>query len=60
MREAGYSDVEITEIIALVGLKTFINDIHHVAWTDVDFPKVKVLTPATSLARQLRAAPTDA
>lgn len=40
VRDAGYSDGEITEIIAVVALNTFTNYINSVARTDVDFPLV--------------------
>ena len=39
VREAGYSDGEIAEIVANVGLITFNNYFDHVAATEVDFPK---------------------
>lgn len=40
VREAGYSDGEITEIVAHVALNIFTNYFNHVAQTVVDFPKV--------------------
>jgi uncharacterized peroxidase-related enzyme len=40
LRAAGYSDGEITEIVAHVGLNIFTNYFNNVARTDVDFPRV--------------------
>lgn len=40
VRDAGYSDAEIVEIVANVALNIFTNYINHVAGTEVDFPKV--------------------
>lgn len=40
IRRAGYSDGEVVEIIANVGLTIFTNYFNHVAQTEVDFPKV--------------------
>lgn len=42
LREAGYSDAEIVEIVANVALNIFTNYFNHVAGTEVDFPKVDV------------------
>lgn len=42
VRRAGYTDGEITEIVAHVALNTLTNYFNHVAQTDVDFPKVAV------------------
>lgn len=42
VREAGFNDAEITEIIAHVALNTFTNYFNHVAGTTVDFPPVQV------------------
>ncbi|CAN5414519.1 carboxymuconolactone decarboxylase family protein [soil metagenome] len=42
LKEAGYSDGEIAEIIAHVALNIFTNYINHVADTEVDFPKVEL------------------
>lgn len=41
VRDAGYSEGEIVEIIALVGLNTFTNYLNHIAGTEIDFPVVK-------------------
>ena len=50
VRRAGYTDGEIAEIVANVGMTTFTNYFNHVAGTEVDFPYVPllvaVLTPA--------------
>ncbi|MBI3580112.1 MAG: carboxymuconolactone decarboxylase family protein [Ignavibacteriales bacterium] len=40
VRQTGYTDGEIAEIVANVALTIFTNYINHVAQTDVDFPKV--------------------
>ena len=40
VRDAGYGDGEIVDIIATVGLNIFSNYFDHVAQTDVDFPMV--------------------
>ena len=40
VREAGYSDAEITEIVATVAINIFTNYFNHVADTEVDFPLV--------------------
>lgn len=40
VRKAGYSDGEITEIVANVALNIFTNYFNHIARTDVDFPCV--------------------
>lgn len=40
VRKAGYSDGEITEIVANVALNIFTNYFNHIARTDVDFPRV--------------------
>ena len=47
VRQAGYSDGEIVELIAHVALNTLTNYFNHVAETEVDFPVVPVtLAPA--------------
>ena len=48
MREAGFSDAEITEIVANVVLNIFTNYINQVAQTTVDFPLVTVVLPAVA------------
>ncbi|WCL53968.1 carboxymuconolactone decarboxylase family protein [Gimibacter soli] len=40
VRNAGYSDGEILEIIAVVAINTFTNYVNHIAATEVDFPLV--------------------
>ncbi len=40
VREAGYSDAEIVEIIAHVGMNILTNLIGKSLWVDIDFPKV--------------------
>lgn len=47
VRAAGYSNAEIVEIIALVGLNLFTNYTNHIAATEIDFPHV-----STSSARK--------
>ncbi len=47
VREAGYSDGEIIEIIAATVIAIFSNYFNHVAETEVDFPVVEVGEPAT-------------
>lgn len=42
VRGAGYTDGEITEVVANVALNIFTNYFNHVARTDVDFPRVHV------------------
>ena len=42
VRSAGFSEAEITEIVAHVALNIFTNYFNHVAQTEVDFPKVAV------------------
>ena len=46
VREAGYGDGEIAEIIATVAATTFSNYFNHVAQTEVDFPRVEAAVPA--------------
>lgn len=42
VRAAGFTEAEITEIVAHVGLNIFTNYFNHVAQTEVDFPRVAV------------------
>jgi uncharacterized peroxidase-related enzyme len=42
VRQAGFTEGEITEIVANVALNLFTNYFNHVAQTEVDFPVVKV------------------
>jgi len=46
VRQAGYTDGEVTEIVANVALNTFTNYFNHVAGTEVDFPAAPELTAA--------------
>ena len=48
VRDAGFSDAEVVEIIATVAINTFTNYFNHVAQTDVDFPLVDAGQPATA------------
>jgi uncharacterized peroxidase-related enzyme len=48
VKAAGFSDGDIAEIVANVGLNIFTNYFNHVARTEVDFPVVHVLATATS------------
>lgn len=41
LREAGYGDGEIVEIVAHIGLNTFTNYFNHIAETEIDFPVVR-------------------
>lgn len=40
-RDAGFTDTEIVEIVALVSLNLFTNYFNHVASTTIDFPAVR-------------------
>lgn len=42
VRQAGYSDAEITEIVGHVALNIFSNYFNHVAQPDLDFPPVEL------------------
>ncbi len=42
VRDAGYTDGEIAEIVANVAVNIFTNYFNHVAQTEVDFPKVEL------------------
>lgn len=46
VRQAGYTDGEIGEIVANVALNIFTNYFNHVAGTEVDFPAAPELTTA--------------
>lgn len=41
LRDAGYSDGEIAEIVAVVAINIFTNYFNHIAGTEVDFPLVR-------------------
>jgi alkylhydroperoxidase family enzyme len=47
LRDAGYTDEQIVEIVAHVALNTFTNYVNEVFGTPLDFPPV---APATRLA----------
>ncbi len=44
VRDAGFSEAEIVEIIAHAGLNTFTNFFNSVAETDIDFPRIETHT----------------
>jgi len=46
VREAGYNDGEVAEIVANVALNTFTNYFNHVARTEIDFPAAPELPVA--------------
>ena len=46
VRDAGYTEGEIVELIGTVVINIFTNYFNHIAQTDVDFPKVAVGAPA--------------
>ena len=46
LRQAGYNDGEIAEIVASVALNIFTNYFNHVAGTEIDFPTVPSLKAA--------------
>lgn len=46
IRNAGYSDAEILEVIGHVALNTFTNYVNEALGTEVDFPEVKALEVA--------------
>ena len=48
VREAGFDDAEIVEIIGLVGLNILTNLLGKAAQIDIDFPEVALLQPATA------------
>jgi uncharacterized peroxidase-related enzyme len=48
VREAGFDDAEIVEIIGLVGLNTLMNMFAKTAQIDIDFPEVQLLSKATA------------
>jgi alkylhydroperoxidase family enzyme len=45
VREAGFDDGAIAEVVAHVALDVFTNYLNNVAQTDVDFPRAPELTP---------------
>jgi len=40
VREAGYSDGQVAEMVALTAANIFTNYFNHVAMTDIDFPVI--------------------
>ena len=46
VRQAGYTDGEVAEIVANVALNLFTNYFNHVAGTEIDFPAVPELSQA--------------
>lgn len=46
VREAGYKDAEIVEIITHVGVNLLTNILGKASWVDIDFPKVELKTVA--------------
>lgn len=44
VRQAGFGDAEIAEVVAHVGLNVFTNYFNHVAGTVIDFPKAPALS----------------
>ena len=46
VREAGYTDGEVVEIVANVAINIFTNYFNHIANTEVDFPMAQKLTTA--------------
>ena len=45
VRDAGFSDGEVLELIGAVALNTLTNYVNHIAQTNVDFPVVRVSEP---------------
>lgn len=41
-KAAGFSDVEVVEVVAVVALNTFTNLFNHVVETELDFPRVSI------------------
>jgi uncharacterized peroxidase-related enzyme len=48
VRDAGYSDEEIVEMIAHIGLNLFTNYFNHIAETEIDFPLVNTAAKAAA------------
>ena len=51
LRDAGFDDGTIAEVVAHVALCVFTNYFNLVTGTDIDFPKVAPLTPEPTKAR---------
>lgn len=45
VRDAGYSDAEVVEIISVVAVNIFTNYFNHIAGTEIDFPRVNTAVP---------------
>lgn len=50
VRNAGYGDAEVVEIVAVVAANIFTNYFNHIAETTIDFPVVRAATPAHAAA----------
>lgn len=48
LRDHGFNDAEITEVVANVALNLFTNYFNHVAETDLDFPRAERLSSAAA------------
>jgi uncharacterized peroxidase-related enzyme len=48
VRDAGYTDAEVMEIIAITAFNIFTNYFNHIIQTEVDFPHVKTATKAAA------------
>lgn len=48
LRDAGYNDGEIAEVVANVALNVFTNYFNNVAETDIDFPKAEAIEVAAA------------
>lgn len=48
VRAAGYTDAEIAEIVANVGLNIFTNYFNNIVQTEVDFPRVPTALAQTA------------
>jgi uncharacterized peroxidase-related enzyme len=46
IRQAGYSEAQVIELVGLVALNTFMNYVNNVARTDIDFPAVQAAAAA--------------
>jgi AhpD family alkylhydroperoxidase len=46
LREAGFNDAEVVEIVAHIGLNMFTNYFNHIADTEIDFPVVRTTPDA--------------
>lgn len=46
LRDAGFNEGEVSEIVANVALNLFTNYFNHVAQTEIDFPVAEALAPA--------------